>query len=242
MRCTRNREDFLKLSKLFRIKYQGKHPDFVAYFEKEWVDAHPNWFLGVSNFSPSTNNALESFNGKLKSNCTMRKILPIKTFCIKLFEWVRTWGLKYSSGEKKFIQTVPVSKQLWLEAKQFALVDKVIKKTSSDENFNTFIVPAGSRNDVLSLLRTDFESFDDFRDKYFTFYVVKMPVVANEANFLMGTCDCPQFLKKYVCKHTLAVALRLKLVKVPLTACSEKLPSKKGPGRPQNAKKALQKQ
>lgn len=45
----------------------GGHAEFVDYFVSQWVEALPNWFEGAAPGFPSTNNANESVNGKLKS-------------------------------------------------------------------------------------------------------------------------------------------------------------------------------
>ena len=37
------------------------------------------------------------------------------------------------------------------------------------------------------------------------------------------TCDCPVFMKKYYCKHTLSLAVRLNYTKFPLGARDEKI-------------------
>lgn len=52
-------------------------------------------------------------------------------------------------------------------------------------------------------------------------------------------CNCPYYNKNYVCKHSLALAVQLKLVSIPLNAKSLKIGQKAKRGRPQKAKKAL---
>lgn len=244
MRTARSKQHFLKLAAIFVDKYEEKLPEFTSYFQSEWVQAHPNWFLGTSHFSPGTNNGIESFNGRLKTNHTMRKLLPLKTFCLKLFEWVKTWSLKYENNEKVFHKVVPITKELWVSGKEFALLDKTIKAHKKDDNSITYIVPSGTKTSITTLDRSTFDTLEQYRDNCFEYYLVTMPNSNSKDSdsYLRGVCDCPQFYKHYMCKHILGVALRLKLVKVPLSACNTKLPVKMGPGRPGKAKKALQKQ
>lgn len=60
MQLAPNRATFNMMAKLFREKWMRIESDFVAYFEKEWLGPHCNWFEGAANYTPSTNNALES--------------------------------------------------------------------------------------------------------------------------------------------------------------------------------------
>lgn len=242
MRTARTKEDFDKLSEIFKRKYEAEHPEFVDYFWKEWVTAHPYWFLGASNLSPTTNNAVESFNGKLKQIHTLRRRLPINQFCIELFSWIEKWSRQYVENNKIFHEIVLISDELWQRAISFSSVVKMVtrEKSGKNSNYDTFIVPAGDRFCYTHKDRTNYKDFDEYLDRAFNYYIVKLP--KNKGNFLQGSCDCPEFYKKYKCKHLLSIALRLKYVKPPLTACSIKLEGKRGPGRPKKTKKALEKQ
>ena len=53
------------------------------------------------------------------------------------------------------------------------------------------------------------------------------------------TCDCPFFLKKYVCKNSLSLTVRLNLATVPLAAKDIIIGRKPKVGRPALAKRAL---
>ena len=52
-------------------------------------------------------------------------------------------------------------------------------------------------------------------------------------------CNCPVFMKQYICKHIVGIALRLKLCKPPASAKNVPLGQKPSRGRPAKAKKAL---
>ncbi len=52
-------------------------------------------------------------------------------------------------------------------------------------------------------------------------------------------CNCPAFMKNFVCKHMVGVALRLKLCKPPPAAMNVPIGEKRKRGRPARAKKAL---
>lgn len=48
MQLAPNRETFEMMSKLFCEKWSSVEPDFVAYFQKEWLGPHCNWFEGAA--------------------------------------------------------------------------------------------------------------------------------------------------------------------------------------------------
>lgn len=52
-------ESFQLLSKLFLVKWKDVEPDFVMYFEEQWLGSHCNWYEAAAVYSPSTNNNLE---------------------------------------------------------------------------------------------------------------------------------------------------------------------------------------
>jgi len=64
----------------------------------------------------------------------------------------------------------------------------------------------------------------------------------NDEKWMDGLCTCPKFLKAYICKHLLGIAIRLKLVCPPLEARNLEIGKKRNRGRPSKAKKALIKQ
>lgn len=242
MHTARTLGDFKKLANIFKEKYKDQHPEFTEYFDREWVSAHPNWFLGTSNFSPSTNNACKSFNGKLKQNYSLRRRLPLKEFCVEIFSWVPSWSRKYVSQKRVFHEQIDLSTKLWRTAVQFASKIKVIRKkqSSAQSQENTFIVPAGDRFCIAYHDRNNYKTFHEYSNKAINnYFLVTLP---KNKDFLKGTCDCPCFYKRYMCKHVLAVALRHKYVKPPASACSIRIEAKRGPGRPTKTKKALQKQ
>src|SRR5687768_12215976 len=63
-------EIFTKALKCFLEKWQKKEDAFIEYFKHEWVDLNPNWFEGILKYTPTTNNAQESFNSVIKSHHT----------------------------------------------------------------------------------------------------------------------------------------------------------------------------
>lgn len=54
-----------------------------------------------------------------------------------------------------------------------------------------------------------------------------------------GRCTCRDFMKEFICLHIVGMAIRLKLIKPPAEAKNIAIGSKRKPGRPSKAKKAL---
>lgn len=75
-----NKKTFSMMTKLFCEKWVLVEPDFTNYFEKQWLGVHCNWYEGAANYTPSTNNALESHNAVIKRSITLRKRLPLNQF------------------------------------------------------------------------------------------------------------------------------------------------------------------
>lgn len=59
---------FEKASLLFQQKWEPREPEFVIYMRRMWLSSHKNWYKGFGKI-PSTDNALESFNGRIKKGC-----------------------------------------------------------------------------------------------------------------------------------------------------------------------------
>lgn len=50
----------------FLNKWEKEEDEYCKYFKSEWIEKHPNWYLGAAEFTPCHNNALESSNRYLK--------------------------------------------------------------------------------------------------------------------------------------------------------------------------------
>ncbi len=58
-----------------------------------------------------------------------------------------------------------------------------------------------------------------FKKRASAIWIVTLPNHENMAdNWKQGKCTCPYFLKKYMCKHLVGLAIRLKYVKPPAVA------------------------
>jgi predicted nucleic acid-binding Zn finger protein len=59
-------------------------------------------------------------------------------------------------------------------------------------------------------------TFEQFKKREFSVWNVSL--VAKSETWRAGTCTCPNFLKKYMCKHLIGMAIRWKLAKPPPAA------------------------
>jgi hypothetical protein len=82
-----------------------------------------------------------------------------------------------------------------------------------------------------------FNLFDTYKSVYFKIWCVCLPNNAEE--WRKATCTCPSFLKNYICKHIIGMAIKLKYCKPPPEAKNVEIGKKRKRDRPSRAKRAL---
>lgn len=97
---------FDMMTKLFIEKWQQVEPNFVDYFKKEWLGSHSNWFKGAAQYTPSTNNALESHNATIKRTITFRRRLPLEEFLAAMITMTATIS-KQLTKRSRIVKTKP---------------------------------------------------------------------------------------------------------------------------------------
>ncbi len=80
-----------------------------------------------------------------------------------------------------------------------------------------------------------FTTFNQFK-KSFHIWCIE---VENDSHWKISKCDCPAFLKKYICKHVVGMGIRSKSCKPPPAAKRVPIGEKRKRGRPAKAKPAL---
>lgn len=107
-------------SEAFVQKYEDEI-EFVTYFRAQWLLQNRNWFLGAAPNSPSTNNALESFNRVIKDSNTLRERFPLSRFLVVAKEMVNQWSNKYiTNPDDNYIANTPsLTTKHWTEAYQW---------------------------------------------------------------------------------------------------------------------------
>ncbi len=63
--------------------------------------------------------------------------------------------------------------------------------------------------------------------------------VENDSHCRTSKCNCPAFLKNYICKHVVGMGIRSKSCKPPAAAKTVPIGEKRKRGRPAKAKPAL---
>lgn len=172
----------------------------------------------------------------------MRERLPLVQFLNELVKMVNDWSCDYIQ-DKVFITQPSIDLPLWTKSYQWVkLAKRVIVGQHSidlDDNENekvyTFKIPSASFDTVVEFDLDHCKSLDEFKKYAFAFYSLEMP----SNNWRKGTCTCPSFYKKFICKHLVGMAMRYKLVEPPLAAKSVPLGQKRKRGRPKKAKHAL---
>ena len=87
------------------------------------------------------------------------------------------------------------------------------------------------------LLKSRWSSFQDYINWRYSACLVRI----NVDNWREATCTCPNFLKNYICKHSLGMAIRLKALNCVVPAIAKNIPigQKRRRGRPKLARPAL---
>ena len=145
------------------------------------------------------------------------------------------------ANAKIFAKKPIINLKLWTSAYQWAKQNKNIICVDGD-NKKTYYIPASNLNDIAETDLNRFKNkkwtnFQQFR-KSFNFWCLEI----NNNDWQNSICNCPAFLKNYVCKHTIGIGLRLKLCKAPAAAKNVPIGEKRKRGRPARAKKALLRQ
>lgn len=228
--------------KVFADKWNEKNErKFITYIRKTWFTSENKYFfLGALNNAPSTNNALESTNGKLKDNFRLRKKLKMNVFKEKLMNMLEIISGEYLDGERKANWSVPISNDLWLKSYQWAKSNKTISEEENEEFRSVkYFIPAGEADKIKAAdLRTykskNWTTFEGFIDNVSKIYTVHV----NNADIDNATCTCVSYFKNYKCKHVLGIGLRLKLCKVPANIKTLEQKARQ-PGRPKRTGGAL---
>lgn len=243
-----NRPTFEMMTKLFCEKWEDIEPDFTTYFEKEWLGAHCNWFEGAADYTPSTNNGLESHNATIKKKITLRRRLPMNEFLASMKQMTTDISKSFSEGKRKLATEPHIKKQTFENAMLMVTNNfkafKAKQKTNSD--VVTFSVPSSqcaSENATeayyKTLVKATWDTFDEFIVHGFQqFYIVRLSSTAWKTE---STCTCAAFFKQHMCKHIIAIGIRLKVIEPPTTINPVRLiATRRKPGRPKGTTKALQ--
>ncbi|GBP42983.1 HMG box-containing protein 4 [Eumeta japonica] len=129
---------------------------------------------------------------------------------------VKDWSNEYiTNTERRFAKLPTVSLKTWTESYQWAKLSKQVPLKNSTELVCSYRIPAELDLECKNFEKP-WETFDEYKEQHFREWEVIMP--REKENWLQGTCNCPKFLKDYICKHLVGLAIRLKHVQPPSEA------------------------
>jgi hypothetical protein len=216
--------------------------DFLDYFQKEWLESNNGWYEGIQLYVPSTNNALEATNRTIKDDGTFRERHALSRFLQIASDIVKNWSKERdpsSVNAKVFAREPNISLSLWTSSYQWAKLTKDVICNSNNSS-ETFYIPARDlksigQADLTKYKNKKWTTFNQFRKSFDIWY---MELEKNE-EWRKAKCSCPAFLKNYICKHIVGMAIRLKHCKPPPAAKTVPIGEKRKRGRPAKAKTAL---
>ena len=247
---------FSVAANLFVEKWQGQSApmdEFLAYFKSQWVDSNQNgWYEGYAPGCPSQNNALESTNRYLKDEHSFRMRMPIGHFIIWTQNVIKEWAIKRNPNR------VHIDKKLWQSSPSIELNDYdrtrhwLLRKKDIQEitsNSVTLRITPGakethlSKSEAKSWIRCvsrceSWETFEQYTEAKSRCYSMCIDQDDWRNN---SSCTCPYFFKKYMCKHVIGLANRLKLDDSDIPEICQQVPlgQKRKRGAPKKATAAL---
>lgn len=235
LQLSSSREVFEKAKPLFIEKWKHESK-FIAYMLNQWLTSHQTWYEGVAMLTPSTNNALESFNLCIKKEETCRERLPLARYLKLTLKMLEKWSTDYVLKLRLFNINTTIHLNEWTKGYQLSKSNLNVFPLDG----NTFICPAGGKTitmeELLDVKQLKWNTFDAFKQIAFKGWIVKLPQKENWSN---GQCTCPNYLKKYMCKHIIGLAIVLRNVKPPPAAKQLPIGVMRRRGRPKLATKAL---
>ena len=216
--------------------------DFLQYFDDEWLHSNSGWYEGIQLYTPSTNNALEATNRTIKDDGTFLERHVLSRFLTTASDIVRNWSIDRdpsSTNAKQFASEPTITLELWTKSYQWAKLTKNIT-CIPDDSAKIYYIPA---RDLSSFSKADLDRYK--KQKFTTFNQFKKSFdiwrleIRDESHWKTSKCNCPAFLKNYICKHIVGMSIRLKYCKPPPAAKSVPIGEKRKRGRPAKAKPAL---
>lgn len=205
---------------------------------------HKNWYEGLSDAAPSTNNGVESHNSTIKRKVTFRRRLPLIEFLNAMLSMTSDISKQFSSGQR-FIALEPriprdmLMHAALLENDGFKTINATTKSGTKLEIFPSKRCLEENANNryYQSLMKRNWASFDEYvTHGYQMFWIVQFI----ENNWKINSkCTCPIYFKQRMCKHILAIAMRDKKLERPQNANPVQLAPRRKTGRPRNATLAL---
>ena len=188
---------------------------------------------------PSTDNALESVNGTIKSIFTLREILPVNQYLASAVAMLRDWS-RDREGVKPFCDGIDISDKCWQMAYRALTTDWTIARVGPSKS-NRFVLyniadQALKSTDFLlskfAKLSVNFDQLVELHEKF-------ARVDLNRDDWTASRCSCQYFLKNYFCFHIIAIASNEKLTTISDIHKNVPIGQKAKRGKKPKAKKPL---
>ena len=159
--------------------------------------------------------------------------------------FTKKWNSKKQNEFINYMKSMWLSThQKWNEGVAFNTPSNKQIATRELGNIIEYYCPVGEQTKVTeeqikTVQELRWNTFDQFKKRASSVWKVTLPSDASNEKWKEGKCTCPFFLKKYMCKHIIGLAIRLKSAKPPPAAKDVPIGKKRKRGRPKQAKKAL---
>lgn len=213
------------------------HTDFINYFKAEWVVKNGNWYEGVMQRVPSTNNALEATNNIIKVKYTFRDRLSLGEFISVMVVMLASYSRR-CNDDLQFAKAAFITKDNYEKAYQWKRLKLPLVIKTTDNTKSIIVESAKSRASLVKpVMMPNPTTLEQFKDGYSSHWIVSL--ASGENKWLDAQCSCPEFQKEYMCKHVVGIAARFGEITIPEEAKSVPIGAKPTRGRPAKAKKAL---
>lgn len=230
--------------KLFLEKWQTDEPAMMQYISDEWITQNGNWYNGAAIRTPTDNNALENYNGKMKVYDTEFQRKGLNQFKEMMLDIVSQRSRRYAHGDdlKPYQLEATIPNQMVLNGDEYAQIKDVRDRHQSDGTVKCFMSKGDCADDIndgdvdayLESLTTH-ETFDEFVEHMFDFYMITFDKDPND--WKKASCTCPAFASSFICKHILCIAMQLELLERPKKDDPKYLQSNRKRGRPAKARR-----
>lgn len=156
---------------LFINKWNEVENDAVKKIQKSFFRKNFNWFIGCCHRVPKTDNALERFNGTVKSFQTLHEKKPLKQFMKILMKIVQQRSKQYRQDKDGFVKELQISPELMKGGFEYKK-DFVYIEDKETGEVQFFVFRSGidkkiTLEDVNEFQNAVYENFDDFAAKSF---------------------------------------------------------------------------
>lgn len=222
----------------------------MKYFHASFVQRNKYWFA-VAKQTPTTNNASESINASIKIHQTFWQRKGIHEFLHRGMQIVKDRSLEYKANNQQpkapFSKEIEISDKLKVEGLELAKSELQFVNRKSTDGKITKIYCCSKKNqisdqevdDFLQTQWNGFQNFDDFVAAVNSIRIITFD--ADARNWKNASCTCKDYIKRFSCKHIVAIALRLKILAPLVDPDDEPIKPNKKKGRPKKFSKGLRK-